>query len=74
MAVLTVNGCSDKAGGGVVHPPLPKLKKNTSEQTIQNPDVNGYKKPKTVMASQILFLGDLTNQNLDLSTSRMGSA
>ena len=35
MAVVTVNGCIDKAGGGVVHPPLPKLKKDTSEQTIE---------------------------------------
>ena len=34
-----MNGCIDKAGegGGVVHPPLPKLKKDTSasEQTIE---------------------------------------
>jgi hypothetical protein len=29
-----VNGCIDKAGGGGA-PPLPKLKKDTSEQTIK---------------------------------------
>ena len=30
-----MNGYSDEAGGGVVNPPLPKLKNNTSEQTIK---------------------------------------
>ena len=38
MATVTMNGYSDKAGGGGA-PPLPKLKKNTSEQTIHLPVV-----------------------------------
>ena len=49
-----MNGYSDKAGGGVVHPPLPKLKKNTSEQTIpdsKHPNLSRIGSPPVLLTA-----------------------